>query len=265
MWGLAPPRSPPLDEGEVLAAGDRLDLRAEALLVDALEVELAGRPLLTVGAADEVGAVGEEHARELERLLRDLGALEPALGLDGLAEPDPAGVELGVERPQVARRRPHPLARHRAERLGLVAHLRTAAAQYEWRFNEAQNSGVYPFSINLADLRDELPTRAGASADTHHVDRSELETRRSMAGPRHLGYPSVMDTRRGHIENGVVILEAPTDAPDGTEVTVIIRGADEEVPASDEELRVIDAGLAAARKPERIDARSFLLELRRGG
>lgn len=86
-----------------------------------------------------------------------------------------------------------------------------------------------------------------------------------MAGARRLGYRSVMEARRGHIENGVIILEDPTDAPDGTEVTVIIRDADEAIEASDEELGIIDAGLAEARKPGRIDARSFLLELRRGG
>lgn len=73
----------------------------------------------------------------------------------------------------------------------------------------------------------------------------------------------VMEARRGYIQKGVVVLEEPTDVPDGTEVTVIIDGRDEEVHASDEELQVIDAGLVEAQKPERIDARSFLLELRR--
>jgi hypothetical protein len=77
------------------------------------------------------------------------------------------------------------------------------------------------------------------------------------------GYDASVEARRGHIEKGVVVLREPTDAPDGTEVCVIIGGADEDVQASDEELQVIDAGLAEARKPERIDARSFLLELRR--
>jgi hypothetical protein len=72
-----------------------------------------------------------------------------------------------------------------------------------------------------------------------------------------------VEARRGQIEKGVVVLREPTDAPDGTEVTVIIGRADEEVQVSDEELQAIDAGLSEAKRPDRIDARSFLRELRR--
>jgi hypothetical protein len=60
-----------------------------------------------------------------------------------------------------------------------------------------------------------------------------------------------------------VVLEDPTDAPDGTKVMVIIGDPDEVYDASEEELRIIDAGLAAAQASERIDARAFLRELRR--
>jgi hypothetical protein len=58
-----------------------------------------------------------------------------------------------------------------------------------------------------------------------------------------------MQTRRGGIENGAVVL-----IPEGEQV----------VHATDEELAIIDAGLAAAQEPQRIDARAFLRELRLG-
>ena len=73
-----------------------------------------------------------------------------------------------------------------------------------------------------------------------------------------------VQAKRGRIEKGVVVLEEPTDAPEGTEVTVLIE-TDEAVSVSDEELEVIDAGLREAVSPDRIDARAFLRELRSGG
>jgi hypothetical protein len=52
--------------------------------------------------------------------------------------------------------------------------------------------------------------------------------------------------------------------PEEAEVTVLIDAPEEPVTVSDEELAIIDAGLAAARHPDRIDARNFLhaLQLR---
>jgi hypothetical protein len=55
-----------------------------------------------------------------------------------------------------------------------------------------------------------------------------------------------MQERRNRVENGAVLSN-----PDGVQVT-------------DEELAVIDAALAEARDPQRIDARTFLRELRLG-
>jgi hypothetical protein len=73
-----------------------------------------------------------------------------------------------------------------------------------------------------------------------------------------------MQTRRGRVENGAVVLIDPDDIPEGTEVVVLVPGADQAVHVTDEELAVIDAGLAEARDPQRIDARTFLRELRLG-
>jgi hypothetical protein len=73
-----------------------------------------------------------------------------------------------------------------------------------------------------------------------------------------------MQTRRGRIENGAVVLIEPDDIPEGTEVVVLIPEGEPLVHATDEELAVIDAGLAEAREPQRIDARAFLRELRLG-
>ena len=73
-----------------------------------------------------------------------------------------------------------------------------------------------------------------------------------------------MQTRRGRIKNGAVVLADPTNVPEGAEVTVLIGHPEDPVDVSDEELAVIDAGLAEARHPQRIDARAFLAQLRRG-
>lgn len=72
-----------------------------------------------------------------------------------------------------------------------------------------------------------------------------------------------MQARRGHFENGVIVLNDSSGIPEGAEVTVIIGRTREPIDVSDEELAVIDAGLAEARDAERIDARAFLRELRR--
>lgn len=73
-----------------------------------------------------------------------------------------------------------------------------------------------------------------------------------------------MLARRGRIENGVVVLTDPGEVPEGAEVTVLIRAAERVVEVTEDELEVIDAGLAEARDGGRIDAREFLRELRRG-
>jgi hypothetical protein len=72
-----------------------------------------------------------------------------------------------------------------------------------------------------------------------------------------------MQTRRGRIENGAVVLADPNGVPEGAEVTVLIGRPEAPVDVSDEELREIDAGLAEAQSGQRIDARALLRELRR--
>lgn len=72
-----------------------------------------------------------------------------------------------------------------------------------------------------------------------------------------------MEARSGRIKRGKIELDEPTDAPDGTRVTVLIREREEAVTASDEELAVIDRGLSQmASSSERIDAKEFLRALR---
>lgn len=73
-----------------------------------------------------------------------------------------------------------------------------------------------------------------------------------------------MGPRRGRIENGVVVLTDPGEVPEGAEVTVLIQTDESPVDATEDELEVIDAGLAEARDGGRIDARAFLRELRLG-
>ncbi|MFO7562752.1 MAG: hypothetical protein R6X02_08940 [Enhygromyxa sp.] len=73
-----------------------------------------------------------------------------------------------------------------------------------------------------------------------------------------------MQAKRGRIENGAVVLIDHNDIPEGTEVVVLVPDGEQPVYPTDEELAVIDAGLAEARRPERIDARAFLRELRLG-
>ncbi|KIG19076.1 hypothetical protein DB30_05980 [Enhygromyxa salina] len=60
------------------------------------------------------------------------------------------------------------------------------------------------------------------------------------------------------------MLADPTGIPEGAEVTVLIGRPQDPVDVSDEELAEIDAGLAEAQSPHRVDARAFLRELRRG-
>ncbi len=70
-----------------------------------------------------------------------------------------------------------------------------------------------------------------------------------------------MVAKRGRIENGVVVLAEPTDAPNGTEVTVLI-ASPSTVRVSEDELEAIDIGLREVAASPRIDARAFLRELR---
>ena len=74
------------------------------------------------------------------------------------------------------------------------------------------------------------------------------------------GYAWLVKVKLGRVENGTVVLAEPIDASDGTRDTVLIES--DAVEASDAELAAIDAGLAEAGNEGRIDARSFLRQLR---
>ncbi len=58
------------------------------------------------------------------------------------------------------------------------------------------------------------------------------------------------------------MLTESDELPEGAEVAVVVADAPGFVRATDEELALIDAGLAAAERSERVDARSFLRQLR---
>lgn len=78
-------------------------------------------------------------------------------------------------------------------------------------------------------------------------------------------YREHVTTRSGRIRDGVVVLDEPLDAPDGTRVTVTLESAEDAITVNEEELAAIDAGRAEARTPARIDARAFVQAIRTGG
>ncbi len=73
-----------------------------------------------------------------------------------------------------------------------------------------------------------------------------------------------MELRTGKVVEGVIVLDDDDELKEGAAVTVLVSSPQAPVNVSDEELAVIDAGLAQSRSAERIDARTFLRELRRG-
>lgn len=73
-----------------------------------------------------------------------------------------------------------------------------------------------------------------------------------------------MNALKAHVENGRIIVDEPTDLPDGTVLHVVpVRGDDPELDDAEREriLRAIDEGQAAARRGEHVDAEEFAVEL----
>jgi predicted alpha/beta hydrolase family esterase len=73
-----------------------------------------------------------------------------------------------------------------------------------------------------------------------------------------------MNALKAHVENGRIIVDEPTDLPDGTVLRVVPLSADDpELDAEEREriLRAIDAGQAAARRGEHVNAEEFVDEL----
>lgn len=73
-----------------------------------------------------------------------------------------------------------------------------------------------------------------------------------------------MNALKAHVENGRIIVDEPTDLPDGTVLHVVPLSVDDpELDAEEREriLRAIDAGQAAARRGEHVDAEEFVAEL----
>ncbi len=72
-----------------------------------------------------------------------------------------------------------------------------------------------------------------------------------------------MNALKAHVENGRIIVDEPTDLPDGTLLRVVPVQDDPALDAEEREriLRAIDEGQAAARRGEHVDAEEFVSEL----
>ena len=73
-----------------------------------------------------------------------------------------------------------------------------------------------------------------------------------------------MNALKAHVENGRIIVDEPTDLPDGTVLHVVpVRSDDPDLDDAEREriLRAIDKGQAAARRGEHVDAEQFAAEL----
>lgn len=74
-----------------------------------------------------------------------------------------------------------------------------------------------------------------------------------------------VEPRAGTVVNGAIVLDDADGLVEGASVTVWIGEATDDVSVSDSELELIDRGQQAAARGELLDARAFLMELRREG
>src|SRR5437762_2001562 len=86
-----------------------------------------------------------------------------------------------------------------------------------------------------------------------------LQYERASASARAVVPTSAMNALKAHVENGRIIVDEPTDLPDGTTLHVVPIKDDPELDAEEREriLRAIDEGQAAAGRGEHVDAEEF--------
>jgi hypothetical protein len=77
-------------------------------------------------------------------------------------------------------------------------------------------------------------------------------------------WAGVVNALKAHVENGRIIVDDPTDLPEGTVLQLVLAGDDMGFDAEERQkvLRAIDEGLAAARRGEHVDAADFVVELK---
>jgi hypothetical protein len=72
-----------------------------------------------------------------------------------------------------------------------------------------------------------------------------------------------MKALKAHVKGGRLVLDEPTELPEGTEVELTLVEDDEFDPEERARLHeALDAGIAAARAGDHVDAEDFIRELR---
>jgi hypothetical protein len=72
-----------------------------------------------------------------------------------------------------------------------------------------------------------------------------------------------MGLHTGRVIKGAIVLDEDDDLEEGAAVAVWIGDSQRPVRATDEELELVDKGIAEAERGELVDARAFLRELQR--
>ncbi len=71
-----------------------------------------------------------------------------------------------------------------------------------------------------------------------------------------------MKALKAHVRGGRLVLDEPTELPEGTEVELSVVDCEDFDPQERERLHeALDAGIAAARSGEHVDADEFIREL----
>jgi hypothetical protein len=72
-----------------------------------------------------------------------------------------------------------------------------------------------------------------------------------------------MGLRTGRVIEGAIVLDEDDELEEGAAVAVWIGDPQRRVRATDEQLELVDEGIAEAERGELVDARAFLRELQR--
>ena len=70
-----------------------------------------------------------------------------------------------------------------------------------------------------------------------------------------------MRALKAHVKGGRLVLDEPTELPEGTEVELTILDDDLEPEERERLHRALDAGIAAGRAGDHVDAEEFIREL----